>query len=66
MQQSLGEDPKNLSSDERQLYEQEVQKWVDNEIVVPYDPVTHGDIHNSLTLMPVVQTHKETTPVDLF
>ena len=63
VQKSLGEYPKSLSSDERQICEQEVQKWIDNEIVVPYDPVTHGDIHNILTLMSVVQTHKETTPV---
>ena len=63
MQKSLGEYPKYLSSDKRQLYEQEVQNWIDNEIVVPYDPVTHGDYHNILTLVPVIQTHKVTTPV---
>ena len=58
----LGEYPRHLTLEQEELFEQDVEPWIENQWMVPHDPDTHGAIGAVLPLLSVAQEHK-TTPV---
>ena len=60
----IGEYPRTkLTDQEESLFENEVQTWLENEWLVPYDAESFGDALCVLPLIAVSQPHKSSTPV---
>ena len=52
-----------LSDDQESKFVQEVQNWVNQKWLVPYDESQHGKMGCVLLLLAVCQEHKESTPI---
>lgn len=52
-----------LTPEQHALFCAEVEKWIDNEWLIPHDPMVHGEPAAVLPLLPQVQEHKVTTAV---
>ncbi|XP_065190714.1 uncharacterized protein LOC135821644 [Sycon ciliatum] len=52
-----------LSDDQEVKFVTEVQNWIDQGWLVPYDEGSHGEIGGVLPLLAVCQEHKVSTPV---
>ncbi|XP_065182720.1 uncharacterized protein LOC135813558 [Sycon ciliatum] len=52
-----------LTSDQEQLFAEEVQKWIDAGWLVPHDKDVHGSPGAVLPLIAQLQEHKASTPV---
>ena len=52
-----------LSEPEEQLFGEEVNKWINNGLLVEHDPAMHGEVATVLPLLAKVQEHKSSTPV---
>ena len=60
----LGEYPRTkLSSEQEDLFEVEVAKWLENGWMVPHDSSVHGEPRCVLPLLAASQEHKASTPV---
>ena len=60
----IGEYPRTkLTDQEESLFESEVQTWLENEWLVPYDTESFGDVLCVLPLIAVSQPHKSSTPM---
>ena len=47
-----------VPQDARELYEKELQRWIDDEWLLPYDEQTYGPAKGLIPLMAVVQRNK--------
>ena len=52
-----------LSSEQEQLFCEEMESWIDKGWLVPHDESKHGEIAGVLSLLAKDQAHKVTTPV---
>ena len=52
-----------LTPEQDALFCAEVEKWIENEWLIPHDPMVHGEPAAVLPLLPQVQEHKVTTVV---
>lgn len=60
----IGEYPRSKLTDEQeQLFQREVDGWLESGWLIPHDPVQHGSPRCVLPLIAQVQDHKPSTPV---
>ena len=52
-----------LTDNQEEKFVDEIQKWIQEGWLVPYDETVHGEIGGVLPLLAVCQEHKESTPI---
>ena len=56
----VSEYTKKMSKENRELFEKELESWVNSGYVEEYEKNKHGELRGLLPIMPVIQPHKST------
>jgi transposase InsO family protein len=63
MRVNVSAQPNLVADGDRQQFDTEIKRWVDEEILVPHDVTVHGPVRNFLPLIAVTQVKGEATKV---